>query len=246
MKIKSDIFSDAVVEHGFFGRVGGKSSGLYDSLNCSKFVGDDVNLVEKNLETVRRELNAEKLITLNQVHGNTCVLADKSTDSDIQADAFATNVSGVAIGILTADCAPVLLADENNHIIGAAHAGWRGAMRGVIQSTVREMIKLGAEANRIKAAIGPCIHKDSYEIGDDFKREFKGNGSCFALVNSKLHFDLPKYCKEILLGTGILPKNIDILEIDTYANPENYFSYRFANQHTNGVCGRNISVICLK
>ncbi len=246
MKTKSDIFSDTVVEHGFFNRLDGVSSGVFASLNCSKFVGDDVASVTENLEIVRRELNAEKLITLNQVHGNTCILADKDTDSDVQADAFATNVSGIAIGILTADCAPVLLADEENHIIGAAHAGWRGAMRGVIQSTVREMIKLSAEMSKIKVAIGPCIHKNSYEIGDDFKREFKGNGSCFTLINSKLHFDLPKYCKEILLETGISPQNIDVSEVDTYANPESYFSYRFANQHTNGVCGRNISVICLK
>lgn len=246
MQKKSDIFSNGVVEHGFFGRNGGVSSGVYSSLNCSRFVGDDVNLVEKNLENVRCQLNAEKLVTLNQVHGNTCIFADKNTDSGEQADAIVTNISGIAIGILTADCAPVLLADEESHIIGAAHAGWRGAMRGVIQSTIQEMIKLGAKTDKIKAAVGACICKNSYEIGDDFKREFKGNGSCFTLVNSKLHFDLPKYCREILLGAGVLPKNIDVLEIDTYADPANYFSFRFANQHTNGVCGRNISVICLK
>ena len=246
MKRNSDIFSDAIIAHGFFGRAGGVSRGLYASLNCSKFVGDDVHLVEKNLETVRCELHAGKLVTLNQIHSNLCITVDKNIESDSQADAMVTDVPGVAIGILTADCAPVLFADEENHIIGAAHAGWRGAMRGVIQSTIQEMIKLGAQVDKIKAAVGPCICKNSYEIGDDFKREFKGNGSCFALVNFKLHFDLPKYCKEILLEAGVSPKNIDVFEIDTYANPDNYFSYRFANQKTNGVCGRNISVICLK
>ncbi len=246
MKSKSDIFSDTAIAHGFFGRNGGASSGLYSSLNCSKFVNDDASSVAENLKTVQHKLDAEKLITLNQVHGNRCIVADKDTESNIQADAIATDISGIAIGILTADCGPVLLADEENHVIGAAHAGWRGAMRGVIQSTVDTMLKLGAKTGKIKAAVGPCICKESYEIGDDFKREFKGSGSCFALVGSKLHFDLPKYCKEILLSAGILQENVDVLYVDTYAHPDDYFSYRFANQHTNGVCGRQISAICLK
>lgn len=246
MKNKSEIFSSSVVEHAFLGRQSGSSSGVYASLNCSKFVGDDDSNVAKNLDHVREMLSASSLITLNQCHSISCIVVDATTKPDLEADAMVTNVPGIAIGVLTADCAPILLADEKHKIIGAAHAGWRGAVHGVIKSTIDKMVELGADINEIKAAVGPCIGKDSYEIGEDFMREFKGSGSCFAIVNSHLHFDLPKYCREQLLNTGVISNNIDVFWIDTFANPDDYFSYRYANMHTDGKCGRNISAICLK
>lgn len=246
MKVKSDFFSSTIVDHAFLGRQSGASEGVYASLNCSKFVGDDENNVACNLEYARNLLSANSLITLNQIHSASCVIVDENSVSDEKADAMVTNVPGVALGILTADCAPVLLADEKHKIIGAGHAGWKGAFYGVLQSTVNKMLELGADVEEIKAAVGPCIGKESYEIGEDFKREFKGSGSCFAIINFHLHFDLAKYCKEQLVDAGVKQDNIDVFYVDTFANPTDYFSYRYANIHTGGKCGRNLSAICLK
>jgi YfiH family protein len=215
-------------------------------LNCSKFVGDDEATVLKNLDIVRKELQAERLITLNQTHSAVCIIADEQTESDIKADAVVTKTPNVAIGILTADCAPILFLDKKNPIIGAAHAGWRGAAFGIIEATVQKMTELGSDPKNIAAAVGPCVAARSYEVDDDFKRNFNGKGDCFRFINCKMHFDLPKYCRNRLIQSGLLDENVDTIEIDTYADQENYFSYRFANQNTNGVCGRQISAICLR
>ncbi|MDR0580676.1 MAG: peptidoglycan editing factor PgeF [Holosporaceae bacterium] len=235
-----------IVDHGFYGRKYGKSIGFYASLNCSMFVGDDDASVFENLGIVKNEFRCRKLITLQQVHGNLCVTADLQTLSTIKADALITVESGVAIGILTADCAPILFVDRKNPIIGAAHAGWRGAVAGIVEATVEKMIKLGSKTNDIVAAIGPCIQRNSYEINNDFRRNFSDEDDCFFSINHKMYFDLPKYCYHRLIGAGLNANNIDVMAIDTYADPENYFSYRFAIKNTNGICGRNISVICLR
>lgn len=246
MKVKSGFFSSAIIDHAFLGRQSGASEGVYASLNCSKFVGDDESSVAQNLEHVRNSLSASSLITLNQIHSASCIIVDENSVSDIKADAMVTNIPGIALGILTADCAPVLLADEKHKIIGAAHAGWKGAFYGVLQSTVNKMLELGADVEEIKAAVGPCIGKESYEIGEDFKREFKGSGSCFAIINFRLHFDLAKYCNEQLVSAGVNQDNIDVFYVDTFVNSEDYFSYRYANLHTGGKCGRNLSAVCLR
>jgi YfiH family protein len=246
LKIKSNRLLFDGIAHGFFGRKNGNSSSLYSSLNGSKFVGDDESSVQQNLDIVKEDLAANVLITLNQTHSNLCIIADENTKPDLQVDALVTRTLHVAIGILTADCAPILLCDPRNHIIGVAHAGWRGAASGIIAATVQKMKELGA-SQEIFAAIGPCILKESYEINDDFRRNFTNHsdGDCFCVMDQRLHFDLPKYCSNRLLEMGIPESNIDMLNIDTYENQEDYFSYRFANQHTNGICGRNISAICL-
>lgn len=246
MFTQTQLFNSDIVSHGFFNRSGGVSEGLYNSLNCSAFVGDNEENVSTNLSIVSDKLGAKKLFTLKQVHGSTCVIADENTENHLEADAIVTKSSLVAIGVLTADCAPILFVDEETKIIGAAHAGWKGAMRGVIQSTLATMTQIGANLDTIKAAIGPCISKESYEVGDDFKREFKGSGSCFSLIKMRLHFDLSKYCKEILMQSGVNEKHIDLIGVDTFTNHDQYFSYRYANQNSNGICGRNISAIALK
>ncbi|MDR0968293.1 MAG: peptidoglycan editing factor PgeF [Holosporaceae bacterium] len=246
MRIKSAKIFSEFVEHGFFGRIGGKSFGVYASLNCSKSVGDEEAVVLQNLEIVRKELQVKKLITPNQTHSAVCVVVDNKTETDVKADALVTNTPGIAIGILTADCAPILFADAKKRIIGAAHAGWRGAAFGVVEATVQKMTGLGSDPKDITAAIGPCVAVESYEVDDDFKRDFKDKGDCFLTINGKLHFDLPKYCRDRLIQSGLSRDNIDSLGIDTYADQENYFSYRFARQNTNGICGRQISAICLK
>jgi YfiH family protein len=138
-----------------------------------------------------------------------------------------------------------LFFDRKNKIIGAAHAGWRGALSNIVDSTVGQMIKHGGERENIIAAIGPCILKHSYEVSKDFRQNFDEESDCFCKVHSKLYFDLPRYCKRKLLMAGLSEENIDILEIDTYANFDKYFSHRYAIKNTNGVGGRNISVICL-
>ncbi|MDR2723791.1 MAG: peptidoglycan editing factor PgeF [Holosporaceae bacterium] len=233
------------VAYGFFGRKNGKSAGHYASLNCSKFVGDDDALVFKNLEIVREEFQSRVLITLNQIHSNLCITVDQQTKPHIKADAMVTRIPNVAIGILTADCAPILFLDGKKQIIGAAHAGWRGAVSGIIEATVQKMVELGADPENVVAVIGPCIQKESYEIDDAFKANFSED-NCFHSINHRTHFDLPKYCRNRLIKFGLAADNIDAIAIDTYADPENYFSYRFATKNTAGICGRNVSVICLK
>jgi YfiH family protein len=236
------------VSHGFFSRKCGKSTGHYASLNCAKYVGDDRENVSKNLDIARKFLNASALVTLRQVHSSICVKVSAAAvddESPINADAMVTNAKGIAIGVLTADCVPLLFYDAKKAVIGAAHAGWRGAVSGIIESTLKKMAEFGCNPADINVALGPCIGKNSYEVDDDFKKNFKGRGDCFCTIDAKMHFDLPKYCSRMLLESGVQKSNIEIIDIDTFADNENYFSYRFANKFSGGVCGRNISAICI-
>jgi hypothetical protein len=233
-------FGDVVCS--FFGRDSGFSEGLFSSLNCSKFVGDNLESVEKNLGFVQKSIGAKKLITLNQIHSAECIVVDEKSESDQKADALVTQSEGVALGILTADCAPVLLLDPEKKIIGAAHAGWKGAKAGVIENTIENMISLGSRCEDIIAEIGPCIHVESYGIDDDFLSNFPAE--YFTRILGKDHFDIVKFCCDRLKKKGIL--NISANETDTYKNHEKYFSFRYARQNSNGICGRNISVICIK
>ncbi|MDR0556149.1 MAG: peptidoglycan editing factor PgeF [Holosporaceae bacterium] len=249
MRLESSKIHSEFCSHGFFRRKYGKSLGVYASLNCSKFVGDNEDLVAQNLDLSRQALGADRLVTLNQVHGNLCITVDERTEiSDMKADAVVTRTPGIAIGILTADCAPILFFDRQNLVVGAAHAGWKGAVAGIIPSTVNRMADLGSRSRDIIAAVGPCITVASYDVDEDFRRNFReksGREEVFCIVGSKLYFDLPKFCKSQLLEAGLEENNIDLMDVDTYLDQENYFSYRFANRHNGGICGRSISAICL-
>jgi YfiH family protein len=233
--------------HGFFGRHGGVSRGVYNSLNCSQYVGDDGACVAHNCNVVKKYMNAEKLITLNQCHGNVCIHVDESTASGIEADAMVTQSTAIALCVLTADCAPILFWDDENAIVAAAHAGWRGAVSGIIEATLEKMLAVGGgDSANIVAAIGPCIGVASYEVGDDFERNISDGTDCFRLLNEKKHFDLSKYCVKRLLMAGLQSKNVKVSSPYTVADHENYFSYRMATRNTDGICGRNASAILLK
>ena len=247
------------VSHAFFGRKFNerdsfeKTSDVAHEFNCSKFIGDDPKIVAENLEQAKNFLEAKKLVTLKQVHGNQCVIADESTESGIEADALVTKTEGIAIGIATADCTPVVLVDPIEKIIGIAHAGWKGAAAGVIQSTVSAMISLGSALENIYACLGPAISVKNYEVSPDFKENFAEHikkaphiAECFHEDGEKLHFDIPEFCKRTLLMLGISSKKIDRLKIDTYDNVDKFFSYRYEREHPNCAKGRFLSAIVLK
>ena len=234
--------SFAGVDCSFFGRNSGFSEGLFSSLNCSKFIGDNLESVEENLEFVRKSIGAKKLITLNQIHSAKCIIVNDKSESDQKADALVTRSEDVALGILTADCVPVLLFDPCKKIIGAAHAGWKGAKAGVIENTIEKMVSLGSNCEDIVAEIGPCIHVESYGVDEDFLSNFPAE--YFSKTDNKNHFDIVRFCCDRLKGKGVSKIYVD--ETDTYKNHEKYFSFRYARQNSDGICGRNISVICLK
>lgn len=233
------------IPHNFFGRISGHSLGLFPSLDCYEFVEDDPSFIEQSLRYVRDSIGAKKLITVKQVHGTKCLLVDENTESGLSADAMVTGIKEVALGVLTADCSPLLFFDSKSQIVGVAHCGWRGAVAGIIENTIKEMISLGGIPEDIIVAIGPCIHKENYEVSDDFLERFSEKHDCFSEVNGSIYFDLPGYCIYKLLDCGITQKNIDLINVDTFQDHGNYFSYRYAQKNSNGICGRNISVIRL-
>ena len=240
--MESTVFSKKLkqftgISHAFFGKKHG---------NCSRYAADEKSHANKNLEIAKKFIGASKIITLKQTHSNICIEITKNSESDVEADAMVTNIKSIAIGILTADCAPILFYDPEENVVGAAHAGWRGAVSGIIESTVRKMESFDSNPKNIIAAIGPCIGKNNYEIDEEFMRNFQGKGDCFCLLNRKMHFDLSKFCCKKLIECGLQEENIDALNIDTYADNENYFSYRFATKNHDGICGRQISMICLE
>jgi len=243
------------VSHGFFTRQGGVSTGIYASLNCGPGSGDAREAVMENrrrvLSTLANEGSAT-LVTLYQIHSGEalCVETPWPVDDPPKADAMATRVPGLALGILTADCAPVLLADEKAGVIGAAHAGWRGALSGIIDGVVASMETLGADRARIAAAIGPCISQHSYEVGDGFRTQFLDSDPVserfFAAGGRAAHwqFDLEAYVAGRLKRaavTSVLP-----LGICTYAQQSDYFSFRRTTHRGEPGYGRQISAILLK
>lgn len=237
------------VPHGFFGRKGGVSTGDLASLNCGIGSDDDPALIAENR---RRVVDAVRpgagLAGLYQVHGARCVIVD--ADSDLrarpEADALATRTPGLLLGILTADCVPVLLADVEAGVVGAAHAGWKGAIAGVTDATLGAMESLGARRPRIAAAIGPCIGRASYEVDDGFAARFAAddpaNERFFAAGRpGHAQFDIAAYVAARLAAAGIA--RIAIGGQDTYALADDYFSYRRACHRGENSYGRQLSVI---
>ena len=243
------------LSYGFFTRRGGCSRPPYDTLNCSFNVEDNQYDVVENLKLVCNQLKLEKLIKLNQTHSSKVFVVhnkDILTDN-IQADGLVTKLKGIGLSILGADCAPILFYDKISKIIGACHAGWRGALNGIIESTISNMVNLGAKRNDIISIIGPTIHKESYEIKKDVaflvkKTEFyKQNQSILFKINEdKYLFDLPLLIKEILKFSKI--NNFGDIYMNTYEKSNLFFSHR-KSSHKNfpeqGKTGRHISVIGL-
>jgi YfiH family protein len=235
------------IRHGFFGREGGVSTGLYASLNAGPGSKDAPEAVAENRARIasRVGITPAHLVSLYQVHSPAAVRVDAPfTEPRPQADAMVSATPGLALGILTADCAPILFADEAAGVIGAAHAGWRGALGGVIEACAELMETCGASRKNIRAAIGPCIHQPSYEVGPDFKAAFAGAEAFFKPGRGdRLLFDLPGYCAMRLTAAGIA--QIDVLPFDTYSEPQALFSHRSSVHQNEPDYGRNCAVIAL-
>jgi YfiH family protein len=239
---------DGVV-HGFFGRQGGASGGDFASLNCSFQQGDVAALVAANREAVLSSLGVKQVAIARQVHSAEAVevTAPFAEDARPEVDALVTRVPGLGLGVLTADCVPVLMVDRLASVIGAAHAGWRGAVGGIIASTVAKMRELGADAAHIRAAIGPAISADNYEVGEDFVEELlhadrRHSSYLSATLLGKPHFDLTRFVLDRLAEEGIEAERIGGC---TYANEDRYFSHRRAT-HQGIKAGRQLSVIALR
>ena len=238
------------VPHGFFGRGGGVSEGLVAGLNAGWGSGDDREAIAENRRrAVEAVLPGARLVTLHQIHSHYALEAgDWSEDERPHADALVTDRPGVLLGILTADCAPVLLADREAGVVGAAHAGWRGALAGVGEATIAAMEKLGAKRERIAAAIGPCIAARHYEVDSNFRELLTGyvpdNERFFSDGPAgKPHFDLEAYAAFRLGSAGL--KTVEALGLDTYALPERFYSYRRATHQGEPAYGRQISLVGL-
>ena len=241
------------IRHGFFTRTGGVSDGLYESLNGGVGSNDSPEKVAENRARMAQNLGVapENFLTCYQIHSPEVVVAEKpwASSDRPRADAIVTRVPGLAIGVSTADCGPVLLADPQAGVIGAAHAGWRGAFTGVIVSTVAAMEKLGAKRDRIVAAAGPMIRQPSYEVGQDMIDRFvaiEPNTIRFFKPGKRAGhsmFDLPGYVASRLRRAKI--EQIEDLGHDTYADPAQFYSYRRSTHRAEADYGRHINAIAL-
>jgi YfiH family protein len=241
------------IAHGFFGREGGVSQGIYASLNCGPGSKDDPAAVAENRRRVADALAPEvRLISLSQVHSPIIHAFPAWGAEDgrrLEGDGMVTATPGLGLGILTADCAPVLFTDANAGVIGAAHAGWKGALGGVLEATLEAMEKLGASRMRISAAIGPSISQQNYEVGADFRDRFLESGAkhgrFFVPSDREGHFrfDLPGYAAHRLTqaGTG----SVETLGICTYPAENGFFSFRRTTHAGEPDYGRQISAIVL-
>ena len=241
------------VAHGWFTRKGGVSKGIYQGLNAGPGSKDDPAHVHDNRERVRNVMGADHLLTVHQYHSADVVTVERPFDGPPpKADAMVTDRPGIALGILTADCGPLLFADPDARVIGAAHAGWGGAFGGVIQSTLAAMEALGAARERIIAALGPTLAQKSYEVGPEFVERFTGddpeNERFFHQPDGapRPFFDLPAYIAARMESAGIPAERFSDLARDTYAEPDLFYSYRRSVHRKEADYGRLIAAIMLK
>lgn len=241
------------VAHGYFGRRGGVSTGVFASLNCGYGSDDDADLVRENRSRVATWFGAAepRLLTVYQVHSAEAVrvTAPWARGDAPKADGMATSVRGIALGVLAADCAPVLFADADAGVVGSAHAGWKGALGGVVEAVVGAMETLGARREWIRAAIGPCISQAAYEVGPEFRERFLEH----AAANTRFfvpgvrgehwQFDLPSYVAQRAQAAGV---QVEALGVCTYADEKGYFSFRRTTHRGETHYGRNLSAIMLK
>lgn len=230
------------IKHGFFNKTGGCSGGIYSSLNCGTYSHDAPENVLKNRNIALKTLsNDAKLIEIHQTHSNHVHLYN-GEDHVAQADAIITDQPNIALSVVTADCSPILMVDQEAHIIAAVHAGWKGAKSGIIENAIDKMCSLGANVTNIHASIGPSIAQCSYEVGPEFYSEIN-NETYFIKSPNEDHylFDLEKYVHDRLSANGIV--NIDPLGIDTYHKTNDFFSYRRKTHLEENDYGRQISII---
>ena len=249
--IKSKIFRDQKsISHYFFNRLGGISKGIYKSLNCGKGSKDKIANIGKNLKIVSRKIGCTSgnLVSLNQIHSNKVYKISRIPKKKMTGDAMITNKQNIAISILTADCAPILIIEKKQKFVGAIHAGWKGAFKGIVKKTIQLLKKNGCSEKDMIACIGPCIKKNSYEVKNDFFKLFKDknkkNVNFFAFKKKKIYFDLSEYIKSQFYENGV--NKIDIIRKDTYALENNFFSCRRSKKNKHNDYGRNISAIMIK
>ena len=255
-----DLLNSGSINHGFFGRQGGVSQNQYEGLNVGAGSDDSLDNVKANRALVAGALGTSEtcLLSLSQVHSADVLIVDAPFSEPLsgelpKADGVVTKTPGLAISALSADCGPVLFHDPEAGVIGACHAGWRGALSGVTTSTIRAMETIGATRETIRAVLGPCISQDNYEVGHDFRDSFVAEdetydrffrlGSPLNPNSDKPHFDLKRFILARLREEGV--ERIDALPDCTYGQPEAYFSHRYNTHQGVADYGRNISVIIL-
>jgi polyphenol oxidase len=240
------------VRHGFFTRAGGVSEGIFHGLNVGLGSGDSAEAVHENRRRVAAWMGVapDRLVTVHQCHSPDVVVVEAPfTGARPSADALVTRQPGLALGVLAADCGPVLFADADAQVVGAAHAGWKGALTGVIENTIAAMERLGAARERIQAVLGPSISQENYEVGPEFVARFteddSGNARYFqpAAKTGHAFFDLNRYTVDRLARAGV---RAEALSRCTYADEAGFFSYRRATHRGERDYGRQISAICLE
>ena len=232
--------------------MGGKSNGIYKSLNCGLGSSDNKKNILKNLALVEKKIRSglNKIVLLNQIHSNKFYYIDKTSKLNhkkFAGDALITNKSNTPIAVLTADCAPILIYDKNKKMVAAIHAGWKGAYKDIIKKVTRFMIKKGCSPNNITAVIGPCISVNNYQVKQDFIKRFikkdDKNKKFFKKKGNKNYFNLSKYIYSQFKALNI--KKIDVINKDTFVAKNNFFSARRSISHNENDYGRNISVIMI-
>jgi len=240
------------INHGFFDKKGGKSTGIYKSLNCGVGSSDSKKNVLNNLKIVCKKINcsSKNLILLNQIHSSKFYFINKNykfKKKKLNGDALITNVKKIALGVLVADCVPILIYDKNLKIISAIHAGWKSVYKEIIKKVVKFLIKKGSNTKNLVAVIGPSISEKSYEVQKDFKDKFlkkdKQSKFFFKIRKNKTYFGLNKYVYYHLKKLGI--KNLEIIKKNTFDPKNNFFSARRSIQNKENDYGRNISVIMI-
>ncbi len=237
------------IKHCFFSRKNGFSKGIYKSLNCGRGSKDNRNNINKNLNFVAKKMNVtrSKLILMNQTHSNKVVQIKKyNYRKKINADAMITQMNGIAIGVLTADCVPIIIYDFKNKIIGCIHAGWKGAFLGIIDNTIKKLKKLNSN-NKIFACVGPCIGKKSYEVDILFYKKFMSKSRKYKIYfkqknKTKKLFNLRKFVTDKLLKFNV---KVDHVDKDTFIEKSNFFSYRRSTKLGHKDYGRCISTVCM-
>jgi polyphenol oxidase len=242
------------IRHGFFTRQGGVSSGLYASLNCGLGSGDARDAVLENRDRVARHLGGRgsELLTCYQIHSATAVVVDQpwAPDAQPKADALVTRTRGLVLGTLAADCTPILFADPDAGVIAAAHAGWKGALGGIVEATVAAMEQQGARRTSILAALGPCIGAAAYEVGPEFEANFLAKEASYSryflrkTATGRPFFNLPGFVENRLQAAGI--GGVENASQCTYADPERFFSYRRMTHEGGADYGRHVSAVVLR
>ena len=240
------------LSHCFFSRKNGFSKGYYESLNCGLRSGDEKANVLKNLKSVSQKIGCkdELLITPNQTHSNKVIYFENegSIKNKLFGDAIVTKIKNIGIGILTADCAPILIYDPNKKIIGCVHSGWRGALNGVIKNTVKKFEELNSNINDLITVVGPCIKKENYDVKIDFYERFINQNHTYEeffekIDNNKYIFDLRSFINREISNLNI--KNVENIELDTFSKRKTFYSYRRSLLEKEKDFGRCISVILM-